>query len=123
VGLLALVSLLLAAAGLQALMTSLVVRRRRDLAIRLAVGAQRAQVLAMVLRHGLTIALVGAGGGLAAAAALTPALANVLYGVTPHDGWAYAAALLVVALVASFATLVPAHRATQVSPAEILRWE
>jgi predicted permease len=123
VGLLGLVSLLLAAAGLQALMTSLVIRRRRDLAIRLAVGARQGEILAMVLRHGLTIALVGAGAGLAAAAALTPALANVLYGVTPHDGWTYAAALLVVAIVAALATLVPARRATQVDPAEVLRWE
>jgi ABC-type antimicrobial peptide transport system permease subunit len=95
----------------------------RDFAIRMALGAQRSQVLAMVLRRSLIIAAAGIVVGLGAAAMLTQGLAGLLFGVTPLDPGIFAAVAALFAIVAALAALVPAVRATRAEPAQVLKAE
>jgi putative ABC transport system permease protein len=96
-------------------------QRTQEIGIRLAIGADRSQVLGMVLRHGLSLAAVGIVVGLIGALALTRLMQGLLYEVRPNDPITFvgvAAALLLIALVASF---LPARRAIKVSPVIALR--
>lgn len=115
------IALTLAAVGIYGVLAYLVAQRTHEIGIRLAIGADRFQVLTMILRQGLTLAAFGIVSGLVAAFLLTRLMQSLLYQVQPSDPMTFVAvptALLVVALVASY---IPALRATRVSPTIALR--
>ena len=115
-GTFAAIALALAAVGIYGVLAYLVSQRTQEIGIRVAIGADRSQVLRMVLRQGLSLAAVGIVIGLIGAFALTRLMESLLYDVRPHDPITFitvAAALLLIALAASF---LPARRATKVSP-------
>lgn len=116
-------ALLLAAIGVYGVISYQVAARTRELGIRMALGASRADVLALVLRSGVTLAAagvaVGVGGGLAA----TRALKSLLFGVSVSDPGTFAASALFLGAVALVASFVPAHRASRVDPMVALRYE
>ena len=120
-GAFAAIALALAAVGIYGVLAYLVSQRTQEIGIRLAIGADRSQVLGMVLRQGLSLAAIGIVVGLIGAFALTRLMQSLLYEVRPNDPITFvavAAALLLVALMASF---LPARRATKVSPMIALR--
>jgi len=117
----ALLALTLAAIGIYGVLTYLVSERTHEIGIRLAVGAGRGQVLALVLGHAASLTAAGLGIGLAAAAALTRLMAGVIHGVTPLDPATFAAVPLLLAAVALGASVLPARRATRVDPIVALR--
>ena len=120
-GLLAAVALLLAAVGIYAVMAYAVGRRRHEIGVRMALGARRRSVLGMVVRHGLRLALAGAGIGLAGAVALSRFLRGVLHDVSATDPATLAGAAVLLVAVAVAASLVPALRAARVDPVSTLR--
>jgi ABC-type antimicrobial peptide transport system permease subunit len=116
-------ALTLGAVGIYGVIAHFAARRRRDWAIRVALGLPGSRVVAHVVRHGALLVAVGIGLGALAAAALSRLLASMLYGVSAIDPFAYAgagAALLSVGLIAA---LIPALRAGRVDPARVLREE
>jgi predicted permease len=119
----ALLALLLASVGLYGVLSYGVQQRRREMGVRAALGAERAQLVRLVLRRGLGVTAIGLVLGLIASVAATRALAGLLFGVTPLDPVAFAAAPLVLVPVAVAACLLPAFRAASVDPSEALRCE
>ncbi len=122
VGAMGLIGLLLAMVGLYGLMAYSVARRTREIGIRMAIGADRASVVRMVLRQGLTLALTGLAIGLVASFAAESAV-NAVFSSTGRDPLAYllvAPALLAVIMLAAW---IPAHRASLVDPMRALRYE
>jgi putative ABC transport system permease protein len=115
--------LLLAAVGLYGLTAFLVGRRTQEIGIRVALGAQRGAIFAMVIRRALLLTVAGVAVGALAAIPATSALRAFLFGVTPHDAGAYLGALVVLVAVGCAAALVPALRATRVDPMEALHYE
>jgi ABC-type antimicrobial peptide transport system permease subunit len=119
-GLFAGISMLLAALGIHGVVSFGVAQRTREFGLRMALGSTPGQLTSMVIRHGLTTALIGLGAGMAGAAALALAMRALLYGVAPLDPAVMAgvaALLLAVALVANY---VPARRATRIDPLQAL---
>jgi ABC-type antimicrobial peptide transport system permease subunit len=116
-------TLLLAAIGIYGLMAYSVEQRRQELGIRLALGAPAVQVRAMVIRQGMTRALVGVGIGLAASVGLARYVEAFLFDVTAWDPVVFSAVPGVLALVAFVAVLIPAFRASRVDPVAALRGE
>jgi putative ABC transport system permease protein len=109
--------------GIYGVISYTVSQRRREIGIRLALGAQGVDVLRMVLRQAAKLALVGVAIGIAAALGLTDLMRSLLFGVSPHDSLTFAAVaglLIVVALLASY---IPARRAMLVDPIVALRYE
>jgi predicted permease len=116
-------ALLMAGVGLYGVMAHSVARRSREIGIRMALGATRNVVLAMVLRRGLILSLVGALLGLLALPAVSRVLASLLYGIGPADPVTLVGSALVLATISLAAAYIPARRATRVDPAEAIRWE
>ena len=120
---LALLALLLVASGVYAVLSYLVTEQGREIGIRMAVGADRAAVLQMVLRGALKLAVVGLAIGLPVAWLLLQLLQSQLYGVAATDPLTHGFAALFLVLVVVLASFVPALRATRVNPVEALRAE
>jgi predicted permease len=116
-------ALLLAAVGIYGVMSYAVTRQIHEIGIRAALGATRWEIVAMVLRRGMKLALTGMAAGLAAALVLTRLMAKLLYGVQPADPATLASVALLLGAVALLACYIPARRATAVDPVNALRCE
>jgi predicted permease len=123
VGLFALTALLLAGLGIYGVISYIVSERTHEIGIRLALGAQRRNILRMVLRQGLTLAVAGAAVGFVCALLVSHLMADLLYGVRPTDPVTFAAVALLLIGVAALACYIPARRAIQVDPLVALRYE
>jgi ABC-type antimicrobial peptide transport system permease subunit len=117
------IAMLLAAVGLYGVIAYSVARRTREIGIRMALGAERASVLRLVVGEGARLAAAGIALGMLGALALTRLMGSMLYGVSASDPATYAALAAALALVAIGACWVPARRAVQVDPAVALRAE
>ena len=117
------IAVVLAAVGIYGVLAFVVSQRTQEIGVRLAIGADRSQVLGMVLRQGLSLAAVGIVAGLIGAFALTGLIERLLYGVGAKDPSTFVAATAGLLLVALFATAVPAWRASRVNPLVALRGE
>jgi putative ABC transport system permease protein len=115
------IALILAAIGLYGLLSYMVVQRTLEIGLRMALGAKRADVLHMVVRRGLTLAVIGLGVGLLISALITRLLSGMLYNVQPSDPATFAATTGVLLLVSLAASSIPAYRAAQLDPIETLR--
>jgi putative ABC transport system permease protein len=123
VGSFAAVAMALAAVGIYGVMSFLVAQRRREIGLRLALGARPRAVLAMVVRQGVTMTAAGIALGTLAALLLTRGIGSLLYAVAPSDPWTLAGAAAALLLAALAACLVPALAASRVPPAATLRGE
>ena len=116
-------AVVLAAVGVFAVLSYGVEQRRREIGVRVALGAQRGDVVGLVVRQGVALAGVGALIGLAAAFVVSRFVASMLYAVSPRDPFVFVGSAAVIAVVALAATLGPAVRATAVDPLTALREE
>jgi putative ABC transport system permease protein len=122
-GIFAGLAVLLAAVGIYGVISYSVTQRTHELGIRKALGAQAGDVLGLVVRQGMALALLGVAIGLAASFGLARVIQGLLFGVSPMDPWTFISIPLLLALVALSATLIPAWRATRVDPIVALRYE
>jgi len=122
-GIFAGLAILLAAIGSYGVLSYMVTERRREIGIRMALGADRASVMRMVLSQGLRLTLAGVTAGLAAAFALNRVLASLLFGVRPTDPLTIATVVALIGTVALVACYLPARLATRVDPMIVLREE
>ena len=123
VGALGLLGIFLGAIGLYGVVAFTVNRRSREIGIRMALGAERRDILRLVLGQGLTLAAIGAGIGLVASLAAMRLLSTMLYGVRPTDPLTFAGSSTLVILVALAASWIPARRAASIDPMQSLRTE
>jgi predicted permease len=123
VGIFAVLALILAAVGTYGVLSYIVAERRREIGIRLALGAHRTTLLAHMMKEGLLLTGIGVIAGLAGAISLNKMMASLLFGVEPTDVRTLAAATLTIALVAAVSCWLPAWRASRVDPNMVLRDE
>jgi ABC-type antimicrobial peptide transport system permease subunit len=123
IGVFAGLALLLAAIGTYGVLSYMVAERRREIGIRLALGADRSNVVAQVMRQGLVLTFVGVIVGLAGAFGLNRLLASLLFGVKPTDATTMTGVIVAITLVAVAACLLPAWRASRLDPNAVLRAE
>jgi putative ABC transport system permease protein len=109
--------------GIYGVLAFLVSKRTREIGIRIALGAQRRDVLWLVMREGAKFSLIGIALGLASAFAFTRLLSSELYGVSPADPLTYAGVAIVMAVVTLLASYIPTRRAMRVDPLIALRGE
>jgi putative ABC transport system permease protein len=122
-GTVGLVGLMLASIGIYGVTAYAIARRTREIGIRMTLGAQRADVVRMVLRQGMTLVAIGAGIGLLLAALAGRVLARLLFGLPPLDPVTFGGATLLFAAIGLAACYVPIRRATHINPVEALRYE
>ena len=116
-------ALLVTAIGLYGTLAYATERRTSEIGIRMALGAQRARVMAMVFRENAVVAAIGCGAGLAAAVMLSKVLASSLYETSPRDPMVYTVAIAALTAVAGAASLLPALRAARIDPMSAIRCE
>ena len=117
------IAMLLAGVGLYGVMSQSVLQRSREIGVRMALGAQRRDVLRMILRQGLVLIAGGLIAGLAGALALTSLMKSMLFGVTPTDPLTFLSVAGLLTVVALIATWLPARRATRLDPVTTLHYE
>jgi putative ABC transport system permease protein len=122
-GLFALLAMILAATGIYGVMSYSVAQRTQEIGVRMALGARPLDVLKLVVRQGMMLALIGVIVGLAGALALTRVMSSLLFGVTERDPITFVAVAALLIVVAFIACFVPAHRATRIDPLIALRCE
>ena len=115
------IALVLAAIGLYGLLSYIVVQRTLEIGVRMALGAQKRQVLGMIVRRGVKLALMGAAAGLAISAMVTRLLSGMLYGVRPFDPATFITMTLLLLVVSAAASSLPAYRAARMDPMQTLR--
>jgi ABC-type antimicrobial peptide transport system permease subunit len=116
-------AVVLASLGIYGVLSYLVGRRTLEIGIRLALGATAADVLQLIVGHGLMLTALGIAIGLAASWAITRSLSGLLFGVSPHDPMTFAVITAILAAVACAASYLPGRRATRVDPLVTLRYE
>jgi ABC-type antimicrobial peptide transport system permease subunit len=116
-------ALLVTAIGLYGTLAYATARRTSEIGIRMALGAQRKRVMAMVFGENALVAAFGAGAGLGLALLASRALASFLYGTSPRDPWVLVGSLAALTIIASLASLVPALRAARIEPMDAIRCE
>ena len=123
IGSFAALALILAVVGLYGLIAHMVLQRTREIGIRVALGAQRRDIMTIVLRQGIRATLAGVAIGIVSGLALTRLLSSLLYGVTPSDWLTFVSVTLLLLVVALAACAIPARRAMRVDPIVALRYE
>jgi len=123
VGMFGILALILAVIGIYGVTSYAVVQRTREIGIRMALGAQRHEVLALVLGRGMKLTAVGIVIGILAAFALTGLMRGLLFRVSPTDPLTFAGVSLMLSGVALLACFIPARRAARVDPMVALRYE
>ena len=118
-----LLATLLATIGLYGVMAFVVARRKKELGIRLALGAQTGSVIWLVMREVLLLLAIGLAVGIPAAMGLGRYISSQLYGIQPHDPWMAGTTMLLLTVVSAAAGLIPAHRASRIDPILALRYE
>jgi len=116
-------ALLLAAVGVYGVMSYLVAQSTHDIGVRMALGAQAADIAGLVLWQGMMLGGIGIANGLIGAVLLTRVMSSLLFGVSTHDAVTFSAVAVILAAVALTATLIPATRAMRVDPMVALREE
>src|SRR5438874_7590584 len=114
-------ALLLAAMGLYGVLSQLVASRRREIGVRIALGARASQVLGGVVAQAATVTAMGIAAGVAGSLALTRIMSTLVFQIAPRDPVTFVAAPIVLAAVAMAAAVAPARRAAAVDPMEALR--
>ena len=121
--LLAALALILSAIGIYGVLSYVVSQRSREIGIRVAIGAQRSQVIKLVLRNGLSLSLTGVIIGVALAAWAAQLMRGLLYDIRPGDPATFIVVALLLSAVAVLASFVPAWRASRVDPVVVLKGE